>query len=552
MMLLTAAGGCRSGRAPFVAHLPPADNASSGKAASEISLAAYQQPPAGTTQQQSAVQQVTPTQIPQTPAPATPATQAVAPEVIDAEPLPELPPSPAKAPDVLEVIGSVRSYFPLVRQAEASRVVASGEQLAAWGAFDHKLDGYTNVQPMDYYENHWNKWGLKRDTMWGGQVGAGYRLGRGSFEPWYKERETNDLGEFSLSLVAPIGRDRAIDANRAELWRAQLETNRVEPFIRSQLIVSVRDGVQAYWEWVAAVESLRIAADVLQFGLDRAEYLQKQVEQGEKAEIDITDNRRIILSRQSKLTAAQQKATQAAVKLSLYLRDNSGQPVVVASDPSAAAGFPELATLDEAAFGADIQLAQANRPELAELAIVRRQLAVALRQASNETRVDIDAGVYVAQDIGAATKDNDKSQTELEATLMVSVPLQRRKAFGKVRQLRGKLAQVQAKTQYAADKIAAEVQLARAALTASRERVDQNTEGLRLAQRMQEAEQRLYEEGQSTLFNLNLREQQRAEAAGELVGSKRDFFAALAEYTAALGLDGADLESVYFGDPLAE
>ncbi len=460
----------------------------------------------------------------------------------------ETPPPEPQAnsdPSVLAIITSVRNHFPAVRQAEASRIIASGEQLSAWGAFDRKLDGYSNAQPLDYYENNWHKYTIKRDTMWGGQVGAGYKIGRGSFEPWYKERETNDGGEFQLSLFAPIGRDWAIDANRAALWRAQLEQNRVEPFIRSQLILSVRDGLQAYWMWVAAGENLKIAEGLLKLGVDRATYLKRQVELGEKAEIDIVDNRRIIVSREAKLTAAKQKLTQAAAKLSLYFRDDSGMPLLV--DDRLESSFPEIRVPEEATLGQDLELAISNRPELAELEIVRRQLAVDSRQAVNETRADVDAGIFVAQDVGAPTKDDDKSELELNAIATLSVPLERRKALGKVRQVRGKQAQLRAKTQFAEDKIVVEVQVARAAVIAAAERVEQNRESVELAQRMQEAENRLYEEGQSTLFQLNLREQQRAEAAADLVAAKRDFFTALAEYTAALGLDGGDLVSIYQG-----
>ncbi|WP_425400836.1 TolC family protein [Aeoliella sp.] len=528
-----AAGGCRSPRQQFACNPAPIHAASNPPVEeteeAEVTQASYEDEPAAASAGEKA-------------GPKLQQPRELSTEIIETPP-PE--PQANSDPSVLAIITSVRNHFPAVRQAEASRIIASGEQLSAWGAFDRKLDGYSNAQPLDYYENNWHKYTIKRDTMWGGQVGAGYKIGRGSFEPWYKERETNDGGEFQLSLFAPIGRDWAIDANRAALWRAQLEQNRVEPFIRSQLILSVRDGLQAYWMWVAAGENLKIAEGLLKLGVDRATYLKRQVELGEKAEIDIVDNRRIIVSREAKLTAAKQKLTQAAAKLSLYFRDDSGMPLLV--DDRLESSFPEIRVPEEATLGQDLELAISNRPELAELEIVRRQLAVDSRQAVNETRADVDAGIFVAQDVGAPTKDDDKSELELNAIATLSVPLERRKALGKVRQVRGKQAQLRAKTQFAEDKIVVEVQVARAAVIAAAERVEQNRESVELAQRMQEAENRLYEEGQSTLFQLNLREQQRAEAAADLVAAKRDFFTALAEYTAALGLDGGDLVSIYQG-----
>jgi len=459
-------------------------------------------------------------------------------EVAGPEELP--PPQPVGAPTLSALAESVRLHFPLIQQAFASRSIASGEVLAATGSFDHKLEGYTNSQPLDFYENYRHSLGLKRDTYWGGEVFAGYRVGRGDFEPWYLERQTNKGGEFKAGILVPLARDRGIDENRAELWRAQLERGRVEPEIRALIIGSIRDATVAYWQWVATAANFRIAEDVLQLGLNRTGYLERQVELGEKAEIDLVDNQRIILSRSAKATDAQRKLEQAAVKLSLFLRDDLGRPVVLPID-IATVEFPEAMPAEDWGAEADVPFAQANRPELEELQLARQQLAVLLRQASNETRPQIDAGLLVAQDVGEPTSaKRDKSEFELEASVGLSVPLERRKALGKVRQLRGKIAQLRAKTRFASDKIALEAQAAHAALTAAAKRVDQTTEGRALAQRMQAAESRLYELGQSTLFNLNLREQQSAEAALEQVAALYDYQVALADYAAALGFESAE------------
>lgn len=473
-----------------------------------------------------------------------PASEPAAPEELSLPPSIAVP-EPIPAPDALDaptlttLAQSVRLHFPLIRQAVASRTIASGEVLAAQGAFDHKLEGYSVSQPLDFYENYRNSIALKRDTFGGGEVFAGYRIGRGDFEPWYLERQTNEGGEFNAGFVVPLSRDRAIDENRAELWRAQLERGRVEPEIRAMIIGATRDASAAYWQWVATAASYRIAQDVLQLGLDRTNYLERQVEEGEKADIELADNQRIILSRSAKATDARRKLQQAAAKLSLYLRDDLGRPIVLPLD-QAVVQFPPA--LPPTAWGeaADVTFAQANRPELAELQLAQRQLAVLLDQATNNTLPQLDGGLLVSQDVGAPTSPKrDKSELKLEAALTLSVPLERRKALGKARQLQGKIAQIRAKTQFASDKVTLEAQVAHAALTAAAQRVDQTTEGLALAERMQRAEARLYELGQSTLFNLNLREQQTAEAAIERVAALYDYHVALADYAAALGLESA-------------
>ena len=184
---------------------------------------------------------------------------------------------------------------------------------------------------------------------------------------------------------------------------------------------------------------------------------------------------------------------------------------------------------------------QKDTQELTELQIVRQQLCVALRQAKNETQPDVDGGFLVAQDVGEPTSSKrDKSEFEIEALITVSVPLERRKALGKVRSLRGKLAQLTAKSRFAADKIIAEVRIARAALGAAHERVSWAKENYELSQQMREAEQELFNQGQSTLFNLNIREKQAAEAAAGRIEAQLEYHIAKVSYTAALGLDSPD------------
>ena len=291
----------------------------------------------------------------------------------------------------------------------------------------------------------------------------------------------------------------------------------------------------------------------------RTEGLEAQVEVEEKAEIDLVDNRRIIVSREAKLIDARRKLEQAAVKLSLFLRTPEGVPLLtdvstlpeeLPSPGLLSAGQGELNGVDdsqvEEAFDAeaallpnDVDLALGQRPELSELQLVRRQLNVALRQACNELQPDIDAGVLVGQDVGEPTSSKrDKSELELEALITLSVPLERSKARGKIRSLRGKLASVSAKTRFASDKIVASVRLARAALVAAIERVQRATESYELAQQMLSAERELFDNGQSDLFKLNAREKQAAEAAVERNGALFEYHVARADYAAAMGFAG--------------
>jgi outer membrane protein TolC len=58
---------------------------------------------------------------------------------------------------------------------------------------------------------------------------------------------------------------------------------------------------------------------------------------------------------------------------------------------------------------------------------------------------------------------------------------------------------------------------------------------------MRDAEQELFDQGQSTLLNLNIREQQAAESAAERVQAVLEYFLARADYAAAIGYENSSI-----------
>ena len=110
-----------------------------------------------------------------------------------------------------EVVSSVYRSYPLLESALLSRNIALGMQVGARGAFDTKLKGISENGPQGFYHTYRQSIGVVQPTYWGGEVYAGYRVGRGEFQPWYQERQTNDGGEFKAGVQIPLARNRDID-----------------------------------------------------------------------------------------------------------------------------------------------------------------------------------------------------------------------------------------------------------------------------------------------------------------------------------------------------
>ncbi|MCA8996371.1 MAG: TolC family protein [Planctomycetaceae bacterium] len=435
-----------------------------------------------------------------------------------------------------EVIASVYASYPLLESALFSRNIAAGQQLSAQGGFDLKLKAASENTPVGFYETFRNSVGFVQPLLSGADIYGGYRVGRGSFEPWYKERQTNDGGELKAGIVFPLAQDRTIDARRAELWRTGVGRVLVEPEIQAQLIDFVQKGSYAYWDWVAAGENYRIAERVLKLAQNRTQRIRRQVEEDLIDPPELTDNLRLIAEREAKLADAERKLQQTAVKLSLYFRDPTGAPFI--PSPDMLPEFPEPTMMDRAMLENDIHVALTQRPEIAVLDFTKKQLDIDWAEAKNQLQPSVDAEFTGSQDMGYPTSSkNDKGDFQLDASVFVDVPLQRRKARGKMMAIEGKVAQLNAKRRMTEDKIVADVRVAYAALVSAYEQVQRTREAVELAEELAQRERRNQEEGLSDLLKVTLREQYAAESAMKAVDALLLYFQSWADYRAALAQD---------------
>ena len=160
------------------------------------------------------------------------------------------------------------------------------------------------------------------------------------------------------------------------------------------------------------------------------------------------DNGRFIAKRLAKVIESERKLQESAIKLSLFYRTISGEPIV--PDPAQLPTvFPTRPPIDRARLGLDIQRALGARPEIRELDLKAEKVRVELEQAENSMLPQLDAQMLASKDVGAETSSSgDKTPFELEVGLYGEVPLQRRKARGKIETARGKLSQIQTKREF--------------------------------------------------------------------------------------------------------
>jgi outer membrane protein TolC len=433
------------------------------------------------------------------------------------------------------VLNSVESTFPMLLAVMLEEQVAAGKLTSAQGSFDLVLKSDIISQPISFYENNYGALKAEQPVFnTGGAVYSGYRFGRGDFEPWYKERERNQYGEFALGARIPILKDRRLDARRAELFLAQFDLQAVEPLIRFQRNEICREAAAVYWDWVAAGLSLRVQQNLIELAKNRIKTIDLQVENGSLPEIIRIDNERLLAARETKRIETERKFQAMSIKLSLFLRDEFGEPIVPELR-SLPADFPELIPFELDGLNRDINLALASRPEITDIDLQMQKAGVEIASAENSMLPKLDAVVEASQDFGPpASSRDDKSPYEMRFGLAGEVPWQRRNAIGKRNSTQAKLQQLTVKKEFLQNKITAAVQDAYSAMQQAAERIEQARKNRLLALQSQDIGELRFSEGDIDLIVLNIYEQAVADAESLVIEAEVEFFQARANYLNAI------------------
>jgi outer membrane protein TolC len=436
-----------------------------------------------------------------------------------------------------DVIASLYRSYPVILQARLEGPLAQGLLTEAYGAYDTKLNGYTLNEPTGFYRNYRQGVGVARQTWWGGYVAAGYRIGRGVFQPWYFERETNKAGEFKVALAQPLLQGRAIDPQRVAVFQASIDNRAVEPTIQEALLNVSFEAALVYWDWVSAGGKLMAQRELLQLALIREDQIEAGVEADKFAEVDLVLNKQLIAERRGLTLAAEQKFRETGFKLSLFLRDERGQPIVP-NDGWLPNRFPKTTPIQNRDFNADLADALTRRPETRLIQLEIQRLRLDRQLATNDLLPRVDIVAEGSQDIGTPTSSkNDKGEFELLIGLQSEVPIQRRKARGKLQSTSAKIAQVSEKLRLQSDKIGAELQAAFNNLVLAADQVAQANLGFEAAIDTVDRFRFAFERGKADLVQLNILEQKANEIEIKLIEAQRLWFSALADLQRALGLD---------------
>lgn len=436
---------------------------------------------------------------------------------------------------VEDVTASVDRSYPALRAALRETDIAEAELRSAKGAFDPSWRTSVSGDPVGYYKEFRVSSEVQVPTpLWGTTFWAGWGYGDNDFPSYYGNYVTNAAGEARIGASIPFWRNGPIDRRRANIDRAELGKTLASVSIDQQKIEITRAATIRYYEWVAAGRRRSVAQALLEIAVSRDAGIGVRVEHGDIPQIERTDNARAIVQRQGFVISAQRDVERAAIELSLFFRDERGQPVTVSASrlPDA---LPEPVAIEPGTIQRDAAAAQEKRPEVRRFILQQQQTEIERRWAANQMAPAIDLRVLGSADLGSNPDPANLSRNrpELQMGLVLDIPILNRANDGRVKAADAQITRLEDQKRLMQDRVGAEVSDALSALEASRQRVLVARREVALATDLEVAERRRFDLGDSTLLVVNLREQASAESKLRELDALLDYQRALASYRAA-------------------
>lgn len=415
-----------------------------------------------------------------------------------------------------QFIEQVRSFHPIAKQANIKVEKANAALLSAKGGFDPTLEVDASRKTFDgknyyFYTNP----ELKLPTRIGGMdIKAGVEDNGGLF---LNNQITRGQSSY-LGLELPLVKGLLLDQRRANLQQARLFTQQSEQDRLKMQNDLLFDAYNAYWQWAGSYQLFSIYRQFLQVSLDRFRLVKLAFENGDRALIDTIEALTQVQQFQLLQADAKTKLVNAQLELANFLWNENDAAYLLNDNlvPDTVQFQLYLAVEDPEQL---INRANTENPTLRSLAFeldaleVQRKLKFQSLLPSLNIKANLlNQGYNVMKNFGGALLQNNYVWG-----VQFKIPLFLREGQGAYKQAKLKIAEtnyeLNAKQWSTANKIRsyyAESILLKEQIAAAQQAYNGYTALLK-------AETLRFQNGESSLFLLNTRENKVIETAEKLI-----------------------------------
>ena len=347
------------------------------------------------------------------------------------------------------------------------------------------------------------------------EVGIGKRFGNGaSYELGLQlgadlfdgsSAEDEYATELQLTLTQPLLRDFGAEVNMTDIRLARKNYDIALSELRAQVIDVVSEVQNAYWEVVNARADLTAATQALQLAKDQLAINEAEVRVGTLAPLEVLQARATVASRKVDVTTAELSVLNAEDDLKLLLNFDDSDPIW-----EAALTLTDDPLQDRYTIGLkeSISTALLNREELQQLQDEITLQELSLRYAENQRLPGLN--LVGALELGGSDDNVGGSMSAMSSADELSVTfgaefsysLGNRAAKSAVNSARLELDLSRLSLRNQEQTIAAEVRVAHRNVTTAYELIESTRVARELAEEQLKAEQKKYDEGLSTNFQV--------------------------------------------------
>ena len=227
-----------------------------------------------------------------------------------------------------EFLGYVKKYHPLVKQANLKINEAQANLLQARGAFDPKIE-------VDFKEKQFKNTAyysllnssFKIPTWYGIELKAGFDNAEGIYVN--PENTLPNKGLTSFRISVPLGQGLFIDERMAAIRKAKIASNLNSAERNLQVVEVIYNASVSYMNWKKSFDEIKLYEDYLKNALIRYKGVQILIKEGDKPAIDSVEAAITVKTRSLNLENAKLKYTKAKLELSNYLWLENNIPLEV-------------------------------------------------------------------------------------------------------------------------------------------------------------------------------------------------------------------------------
>ena len=226
--------------------------------------------------------------------------------------------SPSKEFTYTEFLAYVKKYHPLVKTANLEINKAQANLMMARGGFDPKIEvdfSQKQFKDKEYYSILNSS--FKIPTWYGIEIKAGFDNNEGIY--LNPENTVPNQGLTSLGITVPLGQGLFINQRMADVRKAKMQMQLSQAERKLQAIAILYDASLAYFNWKRNFNEVQLYEEYNSNAQIRFKGIQTLIQQGDKPSIDSVEAGIIVKNRILNLEDSELKLAKAKLELSNFL-----------------------------------------------------------------------------------------------------------------------------------------------------------------------------------------------------------------------------------------